>query len=129
MLRLVFFFFFSLPSSPQQDNLLRMGSTAPILGTRYWKTAQAARLSMLSLFAFQQSMDVILECFWDLNLNGFPKTIGGEEFLIVPYLSNFSADLMEAWDAACRPKNGSLCHLKLCMTKDDYNRSDVRNSV
>ena len=84
---------------------------------------------MLSLFAFQQSMDVILECFWDLNLNGFPKTIGGEEFLIVPYLSNFSADLMEAWDAACRPKNGTFCHLKLCMTRDDYNRSDVRNSV
>ena len=110
-----------------QVNLLRMGCTAPILGTRFWKKDHAARLSRLSHFTYQQSMDIIMESFWDLNLSGFKKTKNGEEHLIVPYLATFSADLMEAWDAACRPKNGTYCHLQLCnLSKNDYTRSNVR---
>ena len=72
-------------------------------------------------------MDLIMEGFWDLNLRGFKKHIKDEEKLIVPYLAAFSVDLMEAWDASCRPKNGTYCHLQLRdLSKADYTKSNVR---
>ena len=84
-------------------------------------------MSRLSLFTYQLSMDLVMESFWDLNQHGFLKHINHEEKLIVPYLAAFSADLMEAWDASCRPKNGTYCHLQLRgLSKNDYTTSDVR---
>ena len=66
--------------------MLRMGCTAPILGTRFWEKDHAGHQSRLSHFTYQQSMDIIMESFWDLNLSGFMKDIDGESRRIVPLL-------------------------------------------
>ena len=97
-----------------------MGTTAPILGNKYWPTSASDKYTRLSNFAFHQSMDLIMEEFWELNHRGFYAMVGGVEKLVVPCLVAVATDLDEAWKVACRPKNGLHCHLNLHISKEDY---------
>jgi hypothetical protein len=51
-------------------NTFRAGTTAPILGNKFWKKAKVKNLQALSHFAYHQSMDVILEPVWTANATG-----------------------------------------------------------
>ena len=106
-------------------NVFRAGATALMLGNKYWAKQHQAQQKALSDFVFHLSMDLIMEPFWDLNCSGFSSLDDGP--IIVPYLVAVCADLDEAWQLACRPKNGTYCHLNLTISKDEYTNPNVRN--
>jgi hypothetical protein len=40
--------------------------------------------------------------------------------LIVPAVIGMATDLDEAWKVSSRPQNGTFCHLKLDISKEEY---------
>jgi len=113
-----------------QVNTFRVGTTSPVLGSKFWPKSKTTRLTTLKEYIFQLSMDLVLEPFWDLNYNGFAHDISLngsiQRKIVVPYVVTGCVDLEEAWAMSCRPKNGNYCHLKLHISKNDYINPNVR---
>ena len=89
--------------------MFRAGTTAPMLGAKFWPKQHAERMKFLKHFQYQLSCDLIMEPFWEANRNGF--MVDGVRLVL--YFPCFSCDLLEAWTMSSRKGNGMNCHLKL----------------